>query len=78
MGKPCKLKPNKENSVGVRRKFDPTFKREAVQNRLASGKSAEVMAKESWLLPSTGLYDFTFHVFDAEVDPFGIKVILPP
>lgn len=45
------LKPIKENSVSVRRQFDPTFKREAVQNWLASGKSAEVVAKELGLLP---------------------------
>jgi transposase-like protein len=50
MGKPCMLKPIKENSVSVRRKFDPTFKREAVQNWLASGKSAEVVAKELGIL----------------------------
>ena len=30
----------------TRRKFDETFKREAVQNWLASGKSAEVIARE--------------------------------
>ena len=30
----------------TRRKFDETFKREAVQNWLASGKSAEVIAQE--------------------------------
>lgn len=52
MGKPCMLKPIKENSVRVRRKFDPTFKREAVQNWLASGKSAGVIAKELGLLPN--------------------------
>jgi len=52
LGKPCMLKPIKENSVSVRRKFDPTFKREAVQNWLASGKSAEVIAKELGLLPN--------------------------
>ena len=33
-------------SVKTRRKFDATFKREAVQNWLASGKSAEVIAQE--------------------------------
>ena len=30
----------------VRRKYDITFKREAVQNWISSGKSAEVVAKE--------------------------------
>ena len=52
MGKPCMLKPIKETSVRVRRKFDPTFKREAVQNWLSSGKSAEAIAKELGLLPN--------------------------
>ena len=46
MGKPCNMKPIKENSVKTRRKFDETFKREAVQNWLSSGKSAEVIAQE--------------------------------
>ena len=46
------LKSIKENSVKVRRKFDPTFKREAVQNWLSSGKSAEVIAKELGFLPN--------------------------
>ena len=48
----CMIKPIKENSVQVRRKFDDTFKREAVRNWLASGKSAEVIGKELGLLPN--------------------------
>lgn len=40
------MKPIKENSFKTRRKFDETFKREAVQNWLSSGKSAEVIAQE--------------------------------
>jgi transposase-like protein len=36
----------KETPVKTRRKFDETFKREAVQNWLQSGKSAEVIAEE--------------------------------
>jgi transposase-like protein len=36
----------KPTSVPERRKFDPTFKREAVQNWLNSGKSAEVIGQE--------------------------------
>jgi transposase len=35
-----------QTSVKTRRKFDETFKREAVQNWLSSGKSAEVIAQE--------------------------------
>ena len=40
------MKSIKENSVKTRRQFAETFKREAVQNWLASGKSAEVVAQE--------------------------------
>src|SRR6266705_6828084 len=36
----------KQTSVRERRKFDETFKREAVQNWLQSGKSAEVVGEE--------------------------------
>jgi transposase len=36
----------KASLVKTRRKFDATFKREAVRNWLASGKSAAVVAKE--------------------------------
>jgi transposase-like protein len=36
----------KQTSVPERRKFDETFKREAVQNWLNSGKSAEVVGEE--------------------------------
>jgi transposase len=35
-----------QTSVKTRRKFDETFKREAVQNWLQSGKSAAVIAEE--------------------------------
>jgi transposase-like protein len=40
------MTPSKETPVKTRRKFDETFKRAAVQNWLASGKSAEVIAQE--------------------------------
>jgi transposase-like protein len=40
------MKPLKESPMKTRRRYDPTFKREAVQNWLASGKSAEVVAQE--------------------------------
>ena len=46
------LRAIKETPDKVRRKFDQTFKREAVQNWLASGKSAPVIAKELGLLPN--------------------------
>ena len=40
------MKSIKENPVKIRRKFDETFKREALQNWFNSGKSAEVIAEE--------------------------------
>ena len=40
------MKSIKENPVQVRRKFDLTFKREAVLNWLTSGKSASTVASE--------------------------------
>ena len=46
LGKSCMIKTIKESSVKSRRKFDETFKREAVQNWLNSGKSAEVVGEE--------------------------------
>jgi transposase-like protein len=44
------MKPIKETFVKTRRKFDATFKREAVQNWMTSGKSAAVIAQELGLL----------------------------
>jgi len=41
-----------QTPVKVRRKFDETFKREALQNWLASGKSAPVIAQELGLSPN--------------------------
>ena len=40
------IKSIKTTSVHTRRKFDQTFKREAVQNWLNSGKSAQVVGEE--------------------------------
>jgi transposase len=40
------IKSIKTTSVQTRRKFDQTFKREAVQNWLDSGKSAELVGEE--------------------------------
>ena len=45
-GRSCMIKSIKESSVKSRRKFDETFKREAVQNWLNSGKSAAVVGEE--------------------------------
>ena len=41
-----------QTSVKVRRKFDKTFKHEAVQNWLRSGKSAHVTAQELGIQPN--------------------------
>ena len=41
----------KQISVKARRKFDDTFKRQAVQNWLRSGKSAEVVGQELGIHP---------------------------
>lgn len=46
------IKPIKETSVKSRRQFDETFKREAVNNWLSSGKSAAVIATELELSPN--------------------------
>lgn len=40
------MKSIKESPVKTRRKYDAAFKHEAVQNWLASGKPAEVIAQE--------------------------------
>ena len=40
------MKSLKPNQTVSRRKYDTTFKLEAVQNWLSSGKSAEVVAEE--------------------------------
>jgi len=40
------MKPVTQAPIKSRRKFDETFKREAVNNWLNSGKSAEVIAQE--------------------------------
>ena len=44
--KACMIKTLKQSPVTTRRKFDETFKREAVNNWLTSGKSAAVVASE--------------------------------
>jgi transposase-like protein len=40
------IKPIKDTSVRTHRKFDETFKREAVANWLSSGRSATVIGEE--------------------------------
>ena len=47
--KPLKETPSKTKT---RRQYDDTFKVEAVQNWLASGKSAEVVAQDLGLSPA--------------------------
>ena len=46
------IKTNNQSVVKTRQKFDQTFKREAVNNWLASGKSARVVALELGILPN--------------------------
>ena len=46
------IKTNNQNTVKTRQKFDQTFKREAVNNWLTSGKSASVVAVELGILPN--------------------------
>ena len=45
------MKPLKESPVKTRRQYDGTFKREAVENWMASGKSAAVIAEELGIKP---------------------------
>ncbi len=44
------MKSIRNNPVKIRPKFDQAFKREAVQNWLSSGESAEVVDQELGLL----------------------------
>lgn len=45
------IKPINDTSVRTHRKFDETFKREAVANWLSSGKSAREIAEELGIKP---------------------------
>jgi len=45
------IKPIKDTPVRTHRKFDETFKREAVANWLSSGKSAAVIGEELGISP---------------------------
>ena len=45
------IKPIKDTSVRIHRKFDETFKREAVANWLSSGRSATVIGEELGISP---------------------------
>ena len=64
----------KQASVTTRRKFDETFKRQAVGNWLSSGKSAEVIAQELGLAANR-LYAWKnqFAPEDARRAPPGAK-----
>lgn len=46
LGRQWNNKPMNQSPVTTRRTFDEAFQREAVQNWLASGKSADVIARE--------------------------------
>ena len=45
------MKPIKKESLNTRSKYDSTFKREAVNNWIASGKTAHVVGEELGLKP---------------------------
>ena len=49
---PCMIKALKPTAPVTRRKFDETFKREALNNWLSSGKSAAVIADELGIKPN--------------------------
>jgi transposase-like protein len=51
MGEESDKNPMKQPVAKARREFDDTFKREAVQNWLSSGKSADVIADELGIKP---------------------------
>ena len=79
MGKHCKMKRVKRPAVKVRRKFDETFKREAVNNWLSSGKSAEVIGQELGLAANR-LYAWRNRFAPADAGEravFRIKPMLP-
>lgn len=50
-GQTCMIKTIKETSLKSYRKYDRTFKREAVANWLSSGKSATVIGQELNISP---------------------------
>ena len=75
LGKPCNMKPVNQTPVKVRRKFDTTFKREAVNNWLASGKAAGVVAQELGLRPSR-LYAWKARFAPAAAGGAGIVLLL--
>jgi len=66
------MKPIKTTSVKSRRKFDETFKREALHNWLSSGKSAEVIAQELGLSPDR-LYAWKKRFAPPEADSTAAK-----
>ena len=59
------IKINNLNTIKTRQKFDQTFKREAVNNWLTSGKSASVVAVELGILPNR-LYGWRQHFAPAD------------
>jgi len=63
------MKSSKEKPATKRRKFDETFKREAVNNWITSGKAAEVIAQELGLRANR-LYAWKKHFAPADcVEP---------
>lgn len=59
------MKKSEQTVVKERRKFDPAFKREAVNNWLASGKSAAAVAGE------LGINAHHLYGWKADLEPTG-------
>ena len=70
------MKPIKEVPASPRRKYDLTFKREAVHNWLISGKSAEVIGPELGLSPSR-LYAWRKLLAPADAGGWGAAAAKP-
>jgi transposase len=66
------IKTNKQTPVRTHRKFDEDFKRQAVANWLASGKSAEVIARELGII-SNLLYAWRKRFAPEDVRRAGAK-----
>ena len=67
MGGPTDMKAIKSDPMKPRTKYDESFKRQAVENWLASGKSAEVVGKELGV-KSSRLYDWRQQFAPAPVE----------
>ena len=69
------MKKSEQTPVKERRKFDPAFKREAVNNWQASGKSAAVVAAELGVA-AHHLYGWKADLAPADLSPASLEVRL--